>query len=65
MLLYGSTRRVDPHMPVEVSHDGEWCEGWLEAWRQDEDGWRAYVRYKADVGMTYLTWVNSDDLRPL
>jgi hypothetical protein len=63
MLLYGATRRVDPHLPVQVRHNEQWCTGSLEAWRKEGEGWRAYVRYKAHVEMTYLTWVDWEDVR--
>ena len=56
-------RRVDPPKPVEVRHDGTWHPGWLEAWRRDSDGWRAYVRYSVAVGMQHLLWVGADEVR--
>jgi hypothetical protein len=38
-------RRVDPPKLVHVGRDETWHPGWLQAWRRDDDGWLAYVRY--------------------
>jgi hypothetical protein len=58
-------RLVKPPKAVEeVQCDDRWHPGQLGAGRRDDDGWRAYVRYTGDVGITYL-WVDSVDARPL
>jgi hypothetical protein len=53
-------RRVDPPKLVHVHRDETWYDGWLEAWRQDDDGRLAYVRYTVGVGMQHLEWVGAD-----
>jgi hypothetical protein len=58
-------RRVDPPKLVCVRRDETWHAGWLQAWRRDGDGWRAYVRYSVGVGMQHLEWVSSEQLTPL
>ncbi len=41
----------EKHCLVWVQHDdGRWCEGSLEAWREDRDGWRGWVRYSTGLG---------------
>lgn len=54
---------LDAPRPVEVLHDGRWLVGWLLAYRRDADGWRAYVRYAAGVGMTFLQWRGEAEVR--
>ncbi len=49
--------------PVEVLHDGVWCRGWLEAYRQDTGGWHGYVRYAVAPGRRYLQWRDAAELR--
>lgn len=59
--LHGHTRqpmrRVHPPKPVEVHHGDAWHTGWLEDWRRDDDGWRAYVRYsvRRDAASVQIT----------
>jgi hypothetical protein len=53
-------RLVDPPKPVQVQRDDAWHPGWLEAWRRDGDGWRAYVRYTVGVGRQHLEWVGAE-----
>ena len=38
-------RTVRPPRLVEVLANDTWHSGFLEAWRRDDDGWLAYVRY--------------------
>jgi hypothetical protein len=38
--------------------------GWLEAWRRDDDGWLAYVRYSVGVGMQRLAWLAAERVSP-
>lgn len=49
--------------PVQVLHDGRWYDGWLEAVRRDEDGWRGFVRYTVNVGATHVLWFGEDRIR--
>ena len=58
-------RPVVPPKPVQVERDGAWCLGQLEAWRRDDDGWRAYVRYTAGVGLRHLEWVATESVKPV
>jgi hypothetical protein len=54
----------DPPRQVTVRRDGAWHPGWLEAWRRDDDGWRAHVRYTVAVGAQHLEWVTVDRVQP-
>ena len=39
-------RRWEDHRLVTVTlDDRRQVDGWLEAWREDPDGWRGWVRY--------------------
>jgi hypothetical protein len=51
-----STILANRSRPVEVLHAGAWVTGWLEAYRRDDEGWRAMVRYTTAQGMQYLQW---------
>ena len=57
-------RLVRPPQLVWVHADGAWYEGYLEAWRRDAGGWRAFVRYAVSPGMRHLTWVGAAQVRP-
>lgn len=50
-------RRACPPKPVQVERNDGWYPGELEAWRRGDDGWRAYVRYTAGLGLRHLEWV--------
>jgi hypothetical protein len=57
--------------PDEVKHvrvlleDGRRVEGWLEAWREDRDGWRGWVRYSTGLAETRVAWFAEDRLTPV
>jgi hypothetical protein len=55
---------VRPPKPVYVRQREAWHQGHLEAWRRDDDGWRAYVRYSVGIGQQHLGWVVASSLRP-
>lgn len=57
-------RTVDPPRQVWVRRGDVWHRGTLEAWRRDEAGWLAYVRYTVAVGMRHLEWVAAEAVRP-
>ena len=40
-----------------------WHPGQLEAWRRDDEGWRAYVRWSEGIGLQRLGWVDSHHVR--
>ena len=44
--------------------DGRQVEGWLEAWREDRDGWRGWVRYSTGLAETRVGWFREDRLTP-
>jgi hypothetical protein len=49
-----TTLTVEPPRQVRVRRGDRWFPGWLQAWRRDGDGWRAYVSYTVGVGMQHL-----------
>jgi hypothetical protein len=52
------------HRPVQVQHDdGTWCDGWLEAYRQVDAVWSAFVRYSTKPGVNYLGWFEEPRIR--
>jgi hypothetical protein len=57
------TRRVDPPQRVQVHRDGSWHDARLEAWRQDGDELRAYVRYTVGAEMEPLEWVAAERVK--
>ncbi len=42
--------------------DARRVEGWLEAWRQEGDGWRGWVRYSTGLGGTRVGWFHRRQL---
>ena len=51
------------HRPVRVLfEDGRQVEGWLEAWREDRDGCRGWVRYSTGLAETRAGWFSADRL---
>jgi hypothetical protein len=54
----------DDHREVRVLHrDGVWYPGWLEAYRQVEGVWSAYVRYTIAPSETCLGWFKEGRVR--
>lgn len=43
--------------------DGRWVDGWLEAYRKDDDGWRGWVRYTTGLAETRMRWFTEDHIR--
>ena len=41
--------------------DGRQVEGWLEAWREDRDGWRGWV-YTTGLAENRLDWFDSEHM---
>ncbi len=56
-------REIHPPKLAQVERDATWHPGYLEAWRHDCDGWRAYVRHSVGVGLQHLEWVNAERVR--
>jgi hypothetical protein len=54
---------VNPPKIVTVHRDGRWHDGQLEAWRRDDDGWRAFVCCSVAPGMRYLEWLLAGRVR--
>jgi hypothetical protein len=57
------TMLANPSRPVQVLHDGQWVGGWLEAYRRDDEGWRAMVRYCPEPDAQYLQWRPAEQIR--
>jgi hypothetical protein len=53
-------RVLDSPKLVVVQRDGHWCDGELQAWRRDSEGWRGYVRYATSPGLRHLQWVAAE-----
>lgn len=48
---------------VQVLDDGTWWDGYAEARRQDDDGWRWWVRYTRGPGQTSIGWFSGEQIR--
>jgi hypothetical protein len=45
--------------------DGRRVEGWLEAWREERDEWRGWVRYSTGPAETRVWWFPEDRVMAL
>ena len=51
---------------VEALVDGTWWPAELTHWRRTTTGrWQGWVRYTTAPGMTYIDWLDQDQLRPI
>lgn len=64
-MTYIDLRPDDAKLVEVLLDDGRRVEGWLEAWRQDGDGWRGWVRYSTGVAETRLGWFTAERLTPI
>jgi len=63
---YSQRQHGDPDVEVTFTdHDGDHCTGWVDARRQVDGRWQAFVRYSKQVaGMParYSAWAWTDEL---
>jgi hypothetical protein len=63
-MTYVDLRPDDVRLVRVLLEDGRRVEGWLEAWREDHDGWRGWVRYSTGLAETRVGWFGADRINP-